>query len=50
MDCWKKIMKDEGMKGFFKGNFTNVLRSIGCALVLVGYDECIALLKTNISI
>merc|ERR1712181_19596 len=45
MDCWKKIVKDEGMKGFFKGNFTNVLRSIGCALVLVGYDECIALLK-----
>ena len=47
-DCWKKIMKDEGMKGFFKGNFTNVLRSIGCALVLVGYDECIALLKANL--
>jgi len=47
MDCWQKIMKDEGMKGFFKGNFTNVLRSIGCALVLVGYDECIALLKAN---
>ena len=33
MDCWAKIAKDEGMKGFFKGNFTNVLRSIGCALV-----------------
>jgi len=48
MDCWKKIMKDEGMKGFFKGNFTNVLRSIGCALVLVGYDECIAFLKANV--
>lgn len=48
MDCWKKIMKDEGMKGFFKGNFTNVLRSIGCALVLVGYDECIAILKANL--
>ena len=48
MDCWAKIMKDEGMKGFFKGNFTNVLRSIGCALVLVGYDECIAILKANL--
>merc|ERR1712042_320300 len=47
-DCWKKIARDEGMKGFFKGNFTNVLRSIGCALVLVGYDECIAFLKANI--
>merc|ERR1711992_31530 len=41
LDYWKKIAQDEGMKGFFKGNFTNVLRSIGCALVLVGYDECI---------
>merc|ERR1712099_106182 len=49
MDCWAKIWKDEGMKGFFKGNFTNVLRSIGCALVLVGYDECIALLKAYIT-
>jgi len=48
MDCWKKIMKDEGLKGFFKGNFTNVLRSVGCALVLVGYDECIAFLKANV--
>merc|ERR1719348_24478 len=41
MDCWKKIAKDEGAKAFFKGNFTNVLRSIGCALVLVLYDEII---------
>jgi len=47
MDCWRKIIRDEGMKGMFKGNATNVLRSIGCALVLVGYDECIALLKAN---
>lgn len=45
MDCWKKIAKDEGTKAFFKGNFTNVLRSIGCALVLVLYDELIAVLK-----
>eukprot|EP00088_Acartia_fossae_P064986 TRINITY_DN8001_c0_g1_i1.p1 TRINITY_DN8001_c0_g1~~TRINITY_DN8001_c0_g1_i1.p1 ORF type:complete len:295 (+),score=79.85 TRINITY_DN8001_c0_g1_i1:59-943(+) len=47
MDCWRKIVKDEGAKALFKGNFTNVLRSIGCALVLVGYDECIAFLKAN---
>ena len=26
IDCWKKIMRDEGMKGMFKGNATNVLR------------------------
>jgi len=48
MDCWQKILKDEGPRAFFKGNFTNVLRSIGCALVLVGYDECIALLKAYV--
>jgi len=47
MDCWKKILADEGPKAFFKGNFTNVLRSVGCALVLVGYDECITFLKAN---
>jgi len=45
MDCWKKIVKDEGWKALYKGNATNVMRSIGCALVLVGYDECISLLK-----
>jgi solute carrier family 25 (adenine nucleotide translocator) protein 4/5/6/31 len=46
-DCWKKILKDEGAKAFFKGNFTNVLRSVGCALVLVLYDELLAFLKLN---
>jgi len=44
-DCWKKIAKDEGIAAFYKGNFTNVVRSIGCALVLVLYDELIAVLK-----
>ena len=48
MDCWKKIARDEGSKAFFKGNFTNVLRSIGCALVLVLYDEIIDVLKANV--
>lgn len=47
LDCWKKIWRDEGKAAFFKGNFTNVLRSIGCALVLVGYDEIIVVLKNN---
>merc|ERR1711963_351660 len=47
IDCWKKILLDEGAKAFFKGNYTNVLRSIGCALVLVGYDELIGILKAN---
>ena len=45
-DCWKKIAKQEGPAAFYKGNFTNVLRSIGCALVLVLYDEIIDVLKS----
>merc|ERR1711992_206244 len=48
VDCWKKIVKDEGAKALYKGNFTNVLRSIGCALVLVLYDEIIDVLKKTI--
>merc|ERR1711874_938440 len=48
VDCAKKIMRDEGMKGMFKGNFTNVIRSVGCALVLVCYDEIIAVLKGTV--
>uniref|UniRef100_UPI00398F539A ADP/ATP translocase 1 n=1 Tax=Pristiophorus japonicus TaxID=55135 RepID=UPI00398F539A len=39
MDCWKKIFKDEGPKAFFKGAWSNVLRGMGGAFVLVLYDE-----------
>ena len=39
MDCWKKIMKDEGSKAFFKGAWSNVIRGMGGAFVLVLYDE-----------
>jgi len=39
MDCWSKILKNEGPKAFFKGAWSNVLRGAGGALVLVGYDE-----------
>jgi solute carrier family 25 (adenine nucleotide translocator) protein 4/5/6/31 len=38
-DCAAKIMKDEGMGGFFKGALANVLRGTGAAIVLVLYDE-----------
>ena len=47
MDCWRKIAQQEGTRAFFKGNFTNVLRSIGCALVLVLYDELISVFKSG---
>lgn len=38
-DCFAKILKDEGPKGFFKGALANVLRGTGAAIVLVMYDE-----------
>ncbi len=39
IDCWRKIARDEGGKAFFKGGWSNVLRSMGGAFVLVLYDE-----------
>uniref|UniRef100_A0A7N5JKX2 ADP/ATP translocase n=1 Tax=Ailuropoda melanoleuca TaxID=9646 RepID=A0A7N5JKX2_AILME len=40
IDCWKKIIaRDEGGKAFFKGAWSNVLRGMGGAFVLVLYDE-----------
>uniref|UniRef100_A0A5F8GID3 ADP/ATP translocase n=1 Tax=Monodelphis domestica TaxID=13616 RepID=A0A5F8GID3_MONDO len=38
IDCWRKIAKDEGGKAF-KGAWSNVLRGMGGAFVLVLYDE-----------
>lgn len=38
LDCIRKIHAEEGLASFFKGGFTNVLRSTGGALVLVLYD------------
>merc|ERR1711973_146555 len=49
VDCWKKIVKQEGGKALFKGNFANVIRSFGCALVLVMYDELLMALKSAIN-
>lgn len=39
MDCVSKVYKQEGTKGFFKGAFSNVLRGVAGALVLVFYGE-----------
>lgn len=39
LDCFNKINKEEGFTGFFKGNMSNVYRSIGSSLVLVLYDK-----------
>ena len=39
LDCAAKIYKKEGVYGFFKGSFSNIVRSVGSSLVLVLYDE-----------
>jgi len=39
MDCFQKILKDEGGRAFFKGCLSNVIRGTGGALVLVFYDK-----------
>merc|ERR1712046_486029 len=39
LDCAVKIIKDEGVGAMFKGFAANVLRTLVCALVLVGSNE-----------
>lgn len=39
IDAFIKIYAQEGLSAFFKGAFSNVLRGVGGALVLVMYDE-----------
>jgi solute carrier family 25 (adenine nucleotide translocator) protein 4/5/6/31 len=39
MDCFRKIIKNEGTAALFKGAGANALRTVGAALVLVLYSE-----------
>jgi len=39
IDCFRKILRDEGPKGFYLGIGPNMIRSVGGALLLVAYDE-----------
>lgn len=45
MDCFSKILAQEGPAAFFKGCLSNVIRGTGGALVLVFYDKITALLS-----
>jgi solute carrier family 25 (mitochondrial adenine nucleotide translocator), member 4/5/6/31 len=47
MDCFSKIMKNEGTTALFKGAGANALRTVGAAMVLVLYSEITAYLKKN---
>jgi len=44
MDCFNKVMKNEGFQALFKGAGANALRTVGSALVLVGYGELMTLM------
>lgn len=39
MDCFGKILSEEGPAALFKGAGANAIRTVGSALVLVLYDE-----------
>ncbi len=39
LDCWRKILLNEGAPALFKGALSNVIRGSGGALVLVLYDQ-----------
>jgi len=47
MDCFRKIVANEGTAALFKGAGANALRTVGAALVLVFYSEITAYLKVN---
>lgn len=44
VDCFSKIMKEEGVAAMFKGAGANALRTVGSALVLVLYGEIKAMM------
>ena len=46
IDAFRKIAAKEGSGAFFKGAFSNVLRGVGGAVVLVMYDELKVLLQS----
>jgi solute carrier family 25 (adenine nucleotide translocator) protein 4/5/6/31 len=39
IDCFRQILKQEGIRGLFSGLSVNLFRGISGALLLVGYDE-----------
>jgi solute carrier family 25 (adenine nucleotide translocator) protein 4/5/6/31 len=47
MDCFKKIMANEGTSALFKGAGANALRTVGAALVLVFYSEITAFVAAS---
>jgi solute carrier family 25 (adenine nucleotide translocator) protein 4/5/6/31 len=38
LDCFQKVFRREGVRGFYLGFGPNLVRSVGNAMLLVGYD------------
>lgn len=45
--CAKRLYRIEGIRGFYKGNLINVLRSTSSSLVLILYDEIKSLFEAS---
>ena len=39
LECVKAIYKKDGFKGFFRGNLSNMMRTVSSSFILVFYDE-----------
>ena len=37
-DCFRKVLRSEGLRGFYLGIGPNLVRSFGAAILLVSYD------------
>lgn len=44
LHCARVMLRDEGISGLYAGFSANLVRSVGGALLLVGYDEVRGLL------
>jgi len=40
IDCFGKVLREEGWRALYKGAGSNILRGLAGALVLVGFDYC----------
>jgi len=47
LDCYGKILKNEGPTAFFKGAASNIIRGSGGAIVLVLYEEFQKIIKAS---
>lgn len=46
IDCARQVIKNEGVKSLFKGAGANVMRGMGGAAVLAGFDSLVAFYKS----